>query len=110
MAVAESLPTGELLRNAAAALAEWARAGFAVVDEPTYLRRLEACLACPALAGPPDTLLYRVAGAQVAERRICRHCGCMIAQKARLLSERCPEPHPVRPGQSRWGELGGGDV
>ena len=100
----ESLPTGELLRNAAEALAAWARAGFAVVDEATYLRRLEACLSCPGLADPPGTLLYRVAGAPVHERRVCKHCGCLVAQKARLCSEACPEPHPAAPGCTRWGE------
>jgi hypothetical protein len=86
----EAPATGDLLHDAAVALALWAKAGFAVVDEPTYLCRIAACQACPDFVQPPETLLYRMAGAPPGERRICRHCGCLVAQKARLQSERCP--------------------
>lgn len=45
-----------------------------LVDESTYNRRLSICAACP-------DLQYRTT---------CRHCGCLVAVRAKLASKPCP--------------------
>lgn len=68
-------------RNLSSALADWAKAGFAVVDEETYEKRIAACLACPHYF-----------------QNTCLLCGCKVAgerlHKARLASSTCPDKPP----------------
>lgn len=102
----------ELVLKGAAALANWARTGFTVVEEAVYHHRLEACQQCPNLATPPGgtRLLYAVTGVGANERAICNLCKCPVARKARLTSEGCPDSHPEKTGLTRWGEPLDGDA
>lgn len=96
--------TVELARRAASAFGRWAMAGFSTVDEATYRRRLDACASCPHLKAP-DThqRLYRAVSGG-APPSVCGRCGCVVARKARLTSEHCPDVHPGDPALTRWGE------
>lgn len=102
-AAAPERSSGELIRSAAAALLRWGKVGFATVDAETLARRRDACLACPNLADPPDTALYKIATVGEA-RKICSACGCVVWSKTRLPTEACPVAHPDDPGLNRWGE------
>lgn len=99
-----SISTKALVKNAASALARWAEIGFTAVDDAIYADRLAACAQCPHRTEAPATrgLIYAAAGG--AGKGICRLCGCPIDRKARMPTERCPDPHPDRPGVSRWGD------
>ncbi|PWR21987.1 hypothetical protein [Zavarzinia compransoris] len=94
---------GELVRAAALAFLRWGKVGFATVDGETLARRRDACLACPHLADPPDSTLYRLAAARDS-RKICGSCGCVVWSKTRLPTEACPQAHPDDPRLNRWGE------
>jgi hypothetical protein len=50
-------------------------------DEPLAERRLAACGACP-------DLRYGTT---------CRHCGCLVAVRARIADKPCPAPTPRWP-------------
>jgi hypothetical protein len=101
--VPQSPGIGTLAASAAAALARWTRSGFATVDEAQLTRRLAACQACPHLAGPHSTL-QKLANLRMAEKRVCKLCGCGVESKARMATEKCPAPHPGDDALSRWGE------
>lgn len=47
-----------------------------VVEEDTYLARLEVCAGCP-------DLKYETT---------CRHCGCLVAVRAKIAAKGCPAP------------------
>jgi len=67
------------------AVADWKQAGFALVDETTYARRLAVCQGCPR--------------GQYAWFQ-CRHCRCIVYTKAKLATESCPYglwPDVVKP-------------
>lgn len=98
--------TATLISNAARSLARWAATGFSTVSTETYERRLSACDACPDLNVPPPQqgALYKMMGAKVDERKVCRKCGCVVAVKARRNTDTCPAPDPQRPGFNRWQE------
>jgi len=102
----DELSTPELLGKAAKALWSWSKTGFALVDNNTYQARLEACLECPHLVDPPKSLVYKIATIKNADGKICKLCGCLVSNKARLPSEDCPDSHPIRPNMSRWGGVG----
>jgi hypothetical protein len=51
------------------------------VDDAAYEARLAACVACPDLTFAGTT---------------CRHCGCLVAIRAKLAGKACPAP------QRRW--------
>jgi hypothetical protein len=95
---------GELLRKASEAVWRWARTGFSTVDEPTFQRRHGACLQCPHLADKPDKFLYKIVSSKSSGEKVCDLCGCLVARKARLTSESCPDQHPTQTGLTRWGE------
>lgn len=60
-------------------LAEYLRGRPAeLASEAVYRRRLAACDACPGLR-------YGTT---------CRHCGCLVAVRARLADAACPAPTP----------------
>lgn len=63
----------------------WAKLGELppedLADDSMYEHRLALCRDCPSLQ-------YGTT---------CRHCGCLVAWKARLSRSRCPLP-----GTSRW--------
>lgn len=65
-----------MARNAVAAVARNAAAGFARADDATREARLATCRACP---------LYRPSDGR------CGACGCWCAAKAALEQERCPD-------------------
>lgn len=98
--------TASLLSGAAKSFARWAATGFSTVSNETYERRLSACDTCPDLGVPPSKqgALYKIMGAKVDERKVCRKCGCVVAVKARRNTDTCPEPHPEHPGLNRWQE------
>lgn len=54
-----------------------------VVADDAYQMRLSACQACPHLQ-------YGTT---------CRHCGCLVALRAKLAGKGCPDPNP------RWHEM-----
>ena len=57
------------------------RPGEPVADNATVAARLATCRACPDLQFGGTT---------------CRHCGCLVAVRARLANKDCPAP------VSRW--------
>jgi hypothetical protein len=93
--------TAEIAGRVAEALVRWTKTGFSVVDEATLERRRKACYSCPNLSTPPDQLVYKLTP---AGGDICALCGCKINSKIRLPTESCPDRHPEREGETRWGE------
>ena len=65
------LAPGEVERILAGYLADHPAA---LVDEATYARRLSLCNTCP-------DLQYGTT---------CRHCGCLVAVRAKLAEKTCP--------------------
>ncbi|WP_244862545.1 DUF6171 family protein [Paenibacillus sp. J22TS3] len=51
------------------------------VSNEEYARRLDTCWSCPSLQ----------------YESTCKHCGCLVAVRAKLSDSICPYP-----GQSRW--------
>ncbi|XVQ07141.1 hypothetical protein ACQP1W_31490 [Spirillospora sp. CA-255316] len=102
------VPLRDLLAGAAGAFGRWAATGFTVVDEATRARRTAACAQCPELTGTDRRLLHGVATAGLDDKSVCGLCGCPVARKVRLPSERCPARHPDLPGRTRWDEPAGG--
>jgi hypothetical protein len=97
----------ELLAKAAKSLWAWSRSGLQKVSDETYRGRLAACAACPHRKQPPQRAIYGIAAKLAgggADRHVCGLCGCLIATKARMASEACPDLDPLRPGFTRWGE------
>ncbi|MNK42107.1 hypothetical protein D3C87_607880 [compost metagenome] len=64
-----------------ARLIEMATQNRPAAGDEEYERRLDRCLGCPSLQ-------YGTT---------CRHCGCLVAVRAKLLDSECPYP-----GKSRW--------
>lgn len=90
---------------------KWAKTSFEPVDAATLHRRLEACRRCPEYVAAPAALLHRLvergislAGEGIDDPRVCAHCGCFMAVKARLGSASCPAADPSDPSLTRWGE------
>jgi hypothetical protein len=102
--VVERRSTLDLLRSASGAFLRWGRTGFTTVDEEVYRRRLERCAACPHLTEPANHRVLYAAIARDDGRRVCGLCGCAVAKKARLSSERCPGTDPHNERLTRWGE------
>jgi len=96
--------TLDLVSKASKSFWEWARSGFGLVDDATYTKRFETCLACPNLASPPSTAIYKMIGAVDDRKKICKLCGCVVSRKAKLPHEACPDADPELPGMNRWGE------
>lgn len=96
----------ELMRRAGVSLFRWARTGFSQVSEERYQKRLDACNNCPSLRHPPQdkALLYRMAGADGNKESVCGKCGCVVQEKARRVSDTCPDAHPEVQGLNRWNE------
>lgn len=96
----------QLTLRAANAFLKWASSGFGLVSEAQYKQRLDACSCCPHYVAPPNTPLYRLAKAvgSTGGDKICDLCGCVVAKKARLPTETCPDSSATQPGYNRWGE------
>lgn len=105
-ATVNELSNAALLAKAAHSFLVWGRGGFKTADDALFQQRMAACEACPHHTATPDKLAYKLAAALSgnANRKICGLCGCVTGKKARLRDERCPGPHPKRPGYSRWGD------
>ncbi len=97
--------TVELLTGALAAHAKWAAAGFEIVDETTFTKRMETCFSCEHYIDAPSTPLYKVATVGFDEKKICGVCGCVVAKKARYATGHCPMPHEEKSGLNKWEEL-----
>jgi hypothetical protein len=95
---------GQLAAKAGKALFEWAKTGFAVLDQEAFEARFSACERCDMLAEPPDKLVYALTRSKRSDPRVCGACGCTAARKARLASEQCPLSDPADPSRTRWGE------
>jgi hypothetical protein len=93
--------TAELAGRVAEAIVRWTKTGFSVVDKATLERRRNACYSCPNLSTPPDQLAYKLTP---GAGDVCALCGCKVNSKIRLPSESCPDRHPEREGETRWGE------
>lgn len=88
----------------AQAMLRWGQTGFTVVDEETRQRRLAACAACPhRTEARRHPTLHRWL-AEGDRPQVCGLCGCALARKSRLTSERCPGEDPENPGLDRWGQ------
>lgn len=72
-----NVPPLEVARLLAGYLA--ANPTAAVVDDATYGDRMATCRACPDLTFAGTT---------------CRHCGCLVAVRAKLADKPCPAPQP----------------
>ncbi|MNO25528.1 hypothetical protein D3C76_153680 [compost metagenome] len=64
-------------------LIELAAKGRECAPDQEYGRRLELCMSCPSLQ-------YGTT---------CRHCGCLVAVRAKLADSNCPFP-----SGSRWSQ------
>ena len=103
--------TAQLAGKALAALVRWGRAGFSTVDQDVLEQREAACLACPHLQEPQNTLQKLMPVGPVDDQlgrrlgaRVCALCGCVLTKKIRLPTESCPDRDPNRVGLTRWGE------
>ncbi|MWC30644.1 hypothetical protein [Paenibacillus sp. MMS18-CY102] len=99
----------ELVKKAGKALWNWARAGFATVEDEVYHKRMSACQACPHIQNKPDKLVYRALSATASAssdtaESICGKCGCVLSKKTKLPTESCPDNHPELAGMTRWEE------
>lgn len=74
-----NLPAREIARLTAEYLA--AHPGSRLVSDQAYEQRLASCRSCPDLHFAGTT---------------CRHCGCLVAIRAKLADKACPAP------QQRW--------
>lgn len=86
----EDAPALSLAAGAARALARWGASGFRTVDDATRQARLDTCAACPSLGQAPERSVYQGLTLLSGDRRVCRACGCGLARKATLATERCP--------------------
>ncbi len=101
----------ELITNAASALIKWSKSGFMKVDESVLEVRENACLSCPHMVDP-DMFIQRIIPSKsisnkIGERtgnHVCDLCGCHIGKKIKLVTEACPDRHPVKDGFTRWNE------
>ena len=66
---------GQMLKNFASEVVEYAKAGAPHVSEKQYNYRLKTCDECPSLK---------------RERMRCGECGCMIEHKAKWATSNCP--------------------
>lgn len=98
----------DLMKKAATAVWKWSKSGFAEVDDDMYKKRLAACAACEHLKDPPSKMLYKLATANSVDRKICGMCGCVVTNKAKIPTERCPAVHASDPSLNGWGEPVGG--
>lgn len=74
---AANVPEHEVQRLLAAYLVSHPAAR--VVDDATYAARLTICRTCPDIRFGGTT---------------CRHCGCLVAVRAKLAEKACPATHP----------------
>lgn len=100
-----------LVAKAGTALMKWAVAGFPTVSKSVLETREDACLACPELKAPTNTLQQLTASSSVSEKigrrtgnKSCQACGCVITNKIRLATESCPLACPDDFTVNRWGE------
>jgi hypothetical protein len=98
------LSNSDLIARAVSGLWNWSKAGFATVDDHVFQRRVAACLSCPNIMVAPKRVAYRAATNGDADARMCVLCGCIVAHKARLASETCPDRDSNNPEVNRWSE------
>jgi protein O-GlcNAc transferase len=94
----------ELLKKISGAVWNWAKTGFATVDEATFQKRYDTCMSCPNLKNAPKKFLYRAIALNQADEKVCSLCGCVVVRKAQMTSESCPDRHPTQAGLNRWEE------
>ena len=83
-----------------------AKIRFTLADEPIYSRRIKACRSCPHLSHSADPGVDQpLKKSGTTAGALCSITGEMVAVAAWLGFERCPDPDPEAPSQSRWGEL-----
>lgn len=109
----------EQIRNAIGAMLRWSKGGFQRVADDVYDTRLATCRACPHF-DTPATPIQQLANTVLAprppalppsgepragtgEKTVCRLCGCVMAQKARMKESVCPDRDPANQDLSRWG-------
>jgi hypothetical protein len=94
--------TGELIKHGIEALAHWGRSGFSTVSDEIYVQRMAACRVCPHHVDAPDRGIFKLSSLGLKDDKICSLCGCNVARKARLTTEKCPSVNPEDPELSRW--------
>lgn len=88
--VEEDASALSLAASAARAVARWTASGFRTVNDATRRARLDTCAACPSLGQAPERSVYQGLTLLTGDRRVCSACGCGVARKATLATERCP--------------------
>jgi hypothetical protein len=108
---APKFSNAELISKASKALFKWGMAGFSTVSESQLAKREAACLVCPNLIEPTNTLQKVSASSEVRDEtgyrtgnKICSSCGCVVKNKMRLTTDTCPVAGQEAPGINRWGE------
>ncbi len=85
-------------------LMKWASSGFHVVDQMTYDKRCEVCFSCPHVLNAPHAGIYGLAARISRDHHVCSLCGCIVKNKAHLITEVCPSPDPSNASVFRWGD------
>lgn len=101
--VVEEKRTDELIINFGKAILKWGASGFKKVDEDTYQERLNACAGCDKLTSAPDKFIYNMLGKN-NEKGMCSSCGCLVAKKALISTDTCPEASIENANVNRWGD------
>lgn len=97
--------TVALIKKSSAALLRWGASGFQKTEPEIAEKRKAACLSCDQLTTPPNRLPYKIAQSlSRGDQRICTACGCVVAKKILMATERCPLANPQKPHLSRWGD------
>jgi len=102
-----NLTNVNLSKKAIKSFWKWAKTGFSFVEKERYEARLKTCYSCPNCTTPTEAILYKllaVSKTDANENKICGLCGCLVARKAMLPSESCPDTHPFNSTLTRWGE------
>jgi hypothetical protein len=94
---APAVGSGEIMVRAATALGRWVGSGFRKTDAVQAESRLRRCAACPHLREIDVTGAYRLLSSAKRDL-ICNLCGCLVRNKARLVTETCPD--------TSWGPSG----
>ena len=104
----KSRKSEQLILTGLKSLIKWGSSGFKQISEKQFLKRWKTCQQCPHLTTTNENqLIYDIANKLVnkqGDKRVCGLCGCIGIQKAKIITENCPDEDQMNPGYSRWGE------
>ena len=98
----------ELVFSGLKTLIKWGNSGFKSISEGQFQKRWKTCQACPNLKDPGNQFVYGAAKRILkpgSDQRVCGLCGCIAQQKAKIITENCPDESLTKPGYSRWNEI-----